>query len=450
MLNISENRVSKYIDTDQYQTLKTVESKRSNKVFRRTIYWTMGIILLIMFLPWTQNIRSNGEITTLKPNQRPQSLNAIIPGRIERWFVQEGDFVEEGDTILKISEIKDAYFDDQLLNRTAAQVKLKGESIEAYQDKVEAQQEQMTLVQEQQELKLSQIQVKLQQARLRVQNDSIAYEAAKVGKAVADYQYKRQDSLYQLGLKSLTDLESRNIKKQEATSKEIEARNKWLNSQNDLIDLQLEASNTRAKFNADLNKIRSEQLSTLSEKLDAETNLQKLENQYSNYLFRNGLYFITAPQAGYITKVTSSGIGETLKEGDEILKLMPEDTQLAVAMYVEPIDLPLVEVGREVRIQFDGWPAIVFSGWPDASHGTYAGKVYAMDRFISANGKYRILVAPDPEQEPWPDALRFGSGTSNMMLLQDVPIWYELWRKVNGFPPDFYQDDEKPLIKPKK
>jgi len=25
-----------------------------------------------------------------------------------------------------------------------------------------------------------------------------------------------------------------------------------------------------------------------------------------------------------------------------------------------------------------------------------------------------------------------------MVLLKDVPIWYELWRQINGFPPDYY------------
>ena len=91
---------------------------------------------------------------------------------------------------------------------------------------------------------------------------------------------------------------------------------------------------------------------------------------------------------------------------------------------------------------FDGWPTVVFSGWPNLSYGTFGGEVVAIDNFISQNGKYRILVAPDPNDVEWPDALRPGSGANGLILLTDVPIWYELWRNLNGFPPDFYKNNK--------
>jgi hypothetical protein len=96
-----------------------------------------------------------------------------------------------------------------------------------------------------------------------------------------------------------------------------------------------------------------------------------------------------------------------------------------------------------VRLQFDGWPAIVFSGWPNTSYGTYGGLIFAMDNFMSPNGSYRLLVVPDPNDHEWPDALRVGAGTNNMVLLKDVPIWYELWRKINGFPADYYKPSQE-------
>ena len=107
------------------------------------------------------------------------------------------------------------------------------------------------------------------------------------------------------------------------------------------------------KYQSDYTKIQSDRFSTISDKLDTETNLSKLENQYSNYAYRNGLYFILAPQDGYITKTTSTGICELIKEGEEILTLMPANYDLAVEMYIDPIDLPLVDKGEDVRIQFD-------------------------------------------------------------------------------------------------
>ncbi len=439
MLNISKNGISSHIKSDKYSALELVESKKSGNVTKRILKWSFFLAFIIMLLPWTQNIRSNGTVTTLKPNQKPQSLNSVIAGQIKKWYVQEGDFVQKGDTILQISEVKPDYFDEKLVARTKEQLDFKKQSVDAYADKIGTQDARLGILKNQRDLKINQSQVKLEQAKLYVQNLESAYSAAQINRKTAQFQFNRMDSLYKKGLKSLTEFEGSNIKLQQATAYEVEAKNKWLNSKTELISLQLEISNVDASYDSESNKVQADKLSTLTTKLESETNVSKLENQYSNYAYRQGLYFILAPTDGYITKTSTSGIGETIKEGQEILTLMPKNYDLAVEIFVEPIDLPLITVGEKVRLQFDGWPAIVFSGWPNASHGTYGGKIYAIDQFIGENGKYRVLVAPDKDDYKWPDALRFGGGTSSMILLDDVQIWYELWRKINGFPPNFYK-----------
>lgn len=448
MLNISKTSVSEFVTVKKFSSLESVERKKSGKILPRLIYSTLILFVIILFLPWTQNIRSNGFVTTLKPDQRPQSITSVIAGQIEKWYIKEGDQVKRGDTLLKIKEIKDDYFDENLLSRTNDQVELKRESILSYQDKVNVLNEQLNLLKDQRDISLSQTEIKIQQAKLKVQNDSSAYIAALANYQTSNYQYNRQDSLYRQGLKSLTELEAKNLKLQETRAYEVEAKNKWLNSKNELNSLKIELMNIALKYETDFSKIQSDKFSTISAKLEAESNLSKLENQYSNYSYRNGLYYILAPQDGFVRKTISAGIGELIKEGQEILTFMPENYDLAIEMFVEPIDLPLINIHEKVRIQFDGWPAIVFSGWPNTSYGTYGGTIYAVDQNISENGKYRVLVIPDPNDNEWPEELRVGSGTSNMLLLNDVPIWYELWRNINGFPPDFYLSNEsKPTKK---
>jgi hypothetical protein len=151
------------------------------------------------------------------------------------------------------------------------------------------------------------------------------------------------------------------------------------------------------------------------------------------------LLYVTAPQNGYINKAILGGIGETFKEGDRLVGIMPAQIDLAVETYIKPIDLPLIHIGEKVRVQFDGWPAIVFSGWPNVSYGTYGAQVVAIENFISDNGKYRILLAPDTSDHDWPEAIRVGSGARTIALLNDVPIWFELWRQLNSFPPNYYK-----------
>lgn len=430
---------TKYVG--QYSTIKKVEAKNSNKRLKRIFIICFVVLFLFLFLPWTQNIRTTGNVTTLTPNHRPQKVTTIIDGRIQKWFVKEGDLVQEGDTLLKITEIKDAYFDENLLERTGNQVNLKKESIVNYDDKVKNYDEQLKILVEQRDLKLNQSKIKLKQAELKMQSDSIAFETSKINLKIADYQLKRTDSLYRMGLKSLTDLETKRMKKQQVESYKVKHENIWLNSKTNLINLKIEISNVQVKFESDYNKILSMKLSALNEQIDAESTLNKLENQLSNYEMRAGFHYVFAPQSGYVTKLKHGGTGETVKAGSEILTLMPSQYDLAVEIYIKPIDLPLIQRGQKVRIQFDGWPAIVFSGWPNVSHGTYGGEVYAIDQFISPNGKFRLLVKPDDNDSEWPDALRFGGGTNAMLLLNDVSIWYEMWRNVNGFPPDFYKND---------
>lgn len=438
MLNISNVNVNHKVDRKLFPTLREVEARESGRVFLKVMFGLFLLGLVIMFIPWTQNIRGGGNVTTVRPDQRPQIIHSLIPGRVEKWFVQEGDFIHAGDTILFISEIKDDYFDPELLGRTQQQLKAKEMSVESYMEKVKALDTQIDALVETGKLKLEQADNKLKQSYLKVQSDSIEYEAAKVDFQIAQQQYDRVSSLFEQGLKSRTEMEDKNLKLQKAQADMISKESKLLTSENEVINAKVEITSIRAQYRDDVAKAESEKFTALSNMYDAEATVTKLQNQYMNYSVRTGFYYITAPQTGYVTQAIQTGIGETIKEGDDLVSIMPAEYDLAVEMYIRPIDLPLMNLGQEVRIQFDGWPAIIFSGWPNTSIGTYGGRVFAIDNFISQNGKYRLMVAPDPNQEPWPDALRVGAGTKNMVLLEDVPIWYELWRQINGFPPDYY------------
>ena len=442
MLNVSQNNsIEGKVNVDSFQSFSMVKQYRSGKVFSRLLIVSFLILIVSMFLPWTQNIRSKGYVTTLQPNQRPQTINSIIAGRIDRWFVTEGDFVKKGDTILYISEIKDEYFDPALLSRTEQQIKAKELTVNSYMEKVKALDNQIDALLKTQQLKSEQAENYVQQAILKVESDSMDLQAAITNYEIALKQFERMEELYKNGLKSLTDLENRKLKLQETKAKQISAENKLLSSKNQLINAKVELSSIENQYKDKLSKAESEKYTALSTMYDAEAVVTKMQNQYMNYSVRSGLYYITSPQDGYITKAIRSGIGETVKEGEALVSIMPAVYDLAVEMYVHPVDLPLIQIGQRVNFMFDGWPTVVFSGWPNMSFGTFSGKVVAIDNFISENRKYRILVAPDENAAEWPKELRVGSGASGIALLKDVPIWYEVWRKLNGFPPDYYKNE---------
>lgn len=441
MLNISHNQLNKKVSLDRFKSAQRVFHERDYKHFNRFLLAFAIVGFLILFLPWTQNINGNGFLTTLKPDQRPQTLQSPIPGRIEKWYVQEGDYVKKGDTILFISEVKNEYFDPDLVARTGQQIKAKTASVNSYGGKVKALQNQISALSNERGLKLEQAQNKLLQSRLKVQSDSIDLEAAKTNIRIAERQYNRVLQLQSEGLKAVTDVEEKRLKLQETQAKLISQENKLLAAKNEVINAQVEINRVRNEYTNKISKAESDMFTAQSSQFDSEAQVTKLENEFTNYSMRNDMYYIRAPQNGFINKALQGGIGQTFKEGEALLGIMPADIDMAVETFVEPLDLPLIHLGEKVRIQFDGWPAIVFSGWPNVSYGTYGGEVVAIETFISDNGKYRVLLAPDPDDHEWPKDLRVGSGAETIALLEDVPIWYELWRQLNGFPPNYYQPE---------
>ena len=427
------------------KTLKAYTSIYRYNTTSKVKYWSIGLLIvvaIILFLPWTQTIRAKGSVTTLRLEQRPQELNSILPGKIVKWYVKEGDFVQKGDTILQISEIKDDYLDPQLLNRTGEQMVAKQQSIGFYKNKVAATQNQLGALDNNRVLKQSQLINKIQQLKFKLQSDSVENIAAANDVKIATLQFKRQQLMYDSGLVSLTQLEQRNQVFQNALAKKMSAENKYASTRQELNIANIEADAINQDYVEKMSKAQGEQFQSLSQISGTEGEVAKLQNQYSNYNIRSGMYYITAPQNGQITKAKKAGLGEIIKEGEMLVEIVPDKIDYAIELFVAPVDLPLVSINQSVRFVFDGFPAIVFSGWPKASYGTFAGRVVAIENAVSNNGKFRILVKEDEEEEKkWPKELKIGTGTQGIALLKNVPVGYEIWRNINGFPPDFYSKE---------
>jgi multidrug efflux pump subunit AcrA (membrane-fusion protein) len=408
----------------------------------RVKYWFYGFIIslvIVLFLPWTQNIRSRGYVTTLYQDQRPQEVNTMIGGRVIKWHIKEGDYVKAGDTLIQLSEVKVDYLDPNLLNRTQEQLSGKQQSVEYYKSKVGATQQQIGAINTGLDLKLNQLRNKLNQLQLKVQADSAETIAANNDYNIAIKQFSRQKAMYDSGLVSLTQLEQRNQAYQNALAKKVIADNKLANTRQDLTITRIEMSAQQQENLEKVSKAQGEQFQSLTQIASGQADIAKLQNQYASYSIRNGMYIVLAPQSGQVIKAQKAGIGEFMKDGDMIVEIVPDKIQYAVEMFVRPLDLPLISKGQKVRFLFDGFPAIVFSGWPNASYGTFAGEVVAVESNLNENGKFRVLVQEDASEKPWPSQLKIGAGAQSITLLKDVPIWYELWRNINGFPPDYYK-----------
>ncbi len=438
-MGAEKNNDSNLPSYERYYSTSLVKTSGLYRKLSYTFAIILMIAILVTFLPWTQNIRSNGVVTTFSPQDRPQVINSTIPGRIEKWHVIEGQTVRKGDTIVSLSEVKEKFFDPLLLERIQDQIDAKKGSMEATRSKSAALRNQVLALQQGLQFKTKQAKNKVIQSQLKMISDSIDFVTEKLNYQIAQRQFEAQQKLFDQGLKSLTELEDRKQKLQLGQTKLVSAENKYLSSANELVNAQIELNTINAEFFDKISKAESELNSTLGYLFETEGEIAKMINEYANLEIRSTFYQILAPQDGFLVKVLKAGLGEMVKEQEAIATIIPLEPELALELYIKAMDVPLMHKGTKVRIQFDGWPALVFSGWPNVTFGTFGGVVAVIDN-IDSKGKYRILVKPDPEDpHEWPELIRVGSGAFGWALLTDVPIWFEIWRQLNGFPPDFIE-----------
>ncbi|MET4106763.1 biotin/lipoyl-binding protein [Hymenobacter sp. UYP22] len=439
MLNLSNQDIDDTVwDEELKLSHRELLDPKGGRRLGRVLLIVGLVFLIILFLPWRQTIEGTGSLTTLRPQDRPQTVQNQIAGRIEHWNVREGQLVKRGDTILTISEIKDEYFDPNLPARLNEQLAAKRGTVGAYDAKVVATDQQINALRLTLDVQLSAGRNRITQARNTVSIDSADLVAVTNFYQIARSRLARYEDGYKNGLFSLTDIETRRLKLQEDLAKVVAQRNKLRNSQQSLANARIELANLRAKYEQDVAKALSDRSSAVSSKVSSEGEVASLRNKIANVDVRRGLYVVRAPQSGYVVRTLKAGIGETIKEGESIATLQPDAPLLAAELYVRAMDVPLIQRGRQVRLQFDGWPAIQFSGWPSVAVGTFGGTVTVIDVVSSTNGKYRLLVRPDRHHErdnPWPAQLRLGSGVYGWVILDSVPVWYEIWRQLNGFPP---------------
>lgn len=433
---------------EQCEELKLSSYKKIYRIDRNSgvkkwVSWILLLLGIALFLPWTQNIRARGSVTTLYQDQRPTQLPTVIAGRVVKWHVKEGDYVRKGDTLVQITEVKAEYLDPQLLDRTNDQLTAKKLANENYQGKANATSVQIQALTDARDLKLQELENKIRQQQMKISSDSAELAAAQNDLRIKAEQFKRQRVMYDSGVASLVQLEQRNQAYQESVAKKTSAEIKYTNAQQELIRLRIERNGELQQYAEKISKAEGDRFQSLSQIQTNQGEIAKLENEYTNYTIRNGLYVVTAPMDGQVVNAQKAGIGEIMKEGDILVELVPTQIQYAVEMYVRPVDLPLVSKGQQVRFLFDGFPAIVFSGWPNASYGTFTGEVAAVESSVRDNGMFRILVKEMAGQKPWPKELMMGTGALGIALLKDVPVWYELWRNINGFPPDYYHVESK-------
>ena len=421
MLNLSDERVVEQVNPRFLTTLEKTSTKGGMLSSQRWVYFTSAFVVAALFLPWTQNITEYGVVTVREPNSRPQLVTAVVSGRIAEWRVREGDTVRKGDTLVYLGEVKEDYMDPQLLVRLKSELEAKQKAYSSYMAKADALEDQWVALR-----RAGGFDVRA--TTLKAISDSAEASAQRISLTLAERQMARADTLARIGVKSLYEWEQRQDKFQETKSKSISATNNVGRAQ---ADIEWKRSSYREKEA----KLVSDRAAALADAASAQGEVQKLESKLSSLRIRVDNRYLLAPADGMVSRIFVPGLGQTVKEAEPLVEVVPSAGSRAVEMQVPPQDIALVHVGLTAQVAFDGWPSLPLPGWPAGSTGVFTSKVVAVSPTPAADGKFRILLVPT---EPWPDELALGTGTYGVLLLKNVPLWYEIWRQFNGFPPDYY------------
>jgi multidrug resistance efflux pump len=424
--------------------MPSLQLARSSRQARRIavvlLILLIATICLMMFAPWQQTITGEGYVVAYAPSERQQTLEATIKGRIVRWNPElvENSRVAKGDFIAEIRDIDDLYADrlrGQLEN-TSAILESSKKIVEATEGQLNAYRRVQTEVEAAQN---AYVQSAMQKVAAAEQKLAIAEAAIPQLKAAYD-RAKELQAAGNIALEKLQEIERKLLESQGKVKEESAnlsaARAELMGKQSDREAYIHKASADVSYYEGALDK-------TKAEVSKADKELHDMENKVAR---QNTQLMINAPFDGYVVHISSNGGSQLVKEGDPICTLVPYTEDRAVQIWLDGNDAPLVEAGRHVRLQFEGWPAIQFAGWPSVAVGTFGGTVVSVDMVDNGKGKFRCQILPDStETVKWPEErfLRQGVRANGWVLLEQVPLWFEVWRKLNGFPPTVEVDSTK-------
>jgi len=414
---------------------------RSSRIARRLAWFLLLMILAavpaMLLAPWQQSVSGQGNVVAYAPNQRRQSVDAPINGIVADWDpekIYEGARVEKDQVLLEIRDVNPNLLQDLGVQRAAIDRELAASRtiVEAYGAQVEA----FKTVREQAVAAADEY-VKMAAQKVEAQRKKL--DAEKAAEEQARFDYERQKQLYDEGLASQLKMQLAERKWKEAAAKVSEAEANLKAAQNE----------EQAKRNERSAKEREAQAkvdSSLALLRKAEADVAKVEktlNEIEVKIAKQRSQVVKAPQEGFILKMLVSQGGKYVKAGDSLLILVPDTSDRVVELWLSGNDAPLVTPGRHVRLQFEGWPAVQFVGWPSVAVGTFGGRVISVDATDNGKGQFRVLVGPDQSGPEWPSDryLRQGVRANGWVLLNKVGLGYEMWRRLNGFPPVVSKDE---------
>ncbi len=383
-------------------------ARRSRLLARLLALLSVLLALSLVIVPWQQSVRGSGRVIAFNPLDRRANIEAPVEGRVRRLNVVENQSVRQGDVIAEIQDNDPNLLLNLRLQHDAA-VARKAAAAQRIID--------LDLQIESQELAKPQA---VDAAQQRVNAEQFVVETNEINA-------RRMEQLLSTGDISRRDWELTKLALDSARA--------------NLAAAKAVLERTARDYDATISSTKASRGLAEADLAAATRDIAAVDIQIS----KSEQQVVLAPRDGIVLNVAATE-GAYLKPGSPICVLIPQTEERFVEAWIDGMDMPLIAprgsasgsgVGSRVRLQFEGWPAVQFVGWPSVAVGTFGGEVISIDAVDDGAGRFRIVIRPDPADAPWPDTqyLRQGVRVKAWVLLRTVPLWQEVWRQLNGFPP---------------
>ena len=472
---ITTNKSAPVLSGPAYQEMEfpALRLTRSSRIARRIAKWLLFALILaligMVFLPWQQSIKGDGAVVAFDPVNRPQAVQAPVKGVIAEIGegIRENARVVKGQMVYRIVDQDPQYLErlQQQIENTkdqlqAAEQRLarSADQLAANKQVVAAKQEEVASTKAAQAEAISAAEAYVLMAENKLAAERAGLRAATDSVWQAELDYKRKKELNAKGLETGLKYQEADLKLRQSQAKQSMADQYVSAAENEVEAKKKEREAKSQEWQGKINKVESELQKSKGDVSKSEIDLAKTREEISKIknelakirtqFARQEAQVVVAPRNGYIMRLIAYDKSAIVKQGDTLFTIVPETDSPAVQVWVNGNDAPLIAPGRHVRLQFEGWPAAQFSGWPSVAIGTFGGKVALVDPTDDGAGKFRVVVVPDDE-DGWPEFpyLRQGVRVHGWVLLDQVRLGYEIWRRMNGFPPSLKSKEDTPKAK---
>ena len=353
--------------------------------------WMTGLLLWAVFCPVDQIVRAEGRII---PTGRAQTVQHLEGGIVSQILVREGQMVQSGDVLMRLSDVQANTSVQQGQSRLhalkAQQARLTAEAMgqtapafeadiphDIQQDALSAFRERMSRFQSERQVlsqQHAQRQAELSEAVSRIQSVQAELELARK-------QSSLMEGLFRKGAASQMEL----LDAQSRTQKLNTAQNDIMAS---LPRLKAAIGELSAKFSESTARFRADARTELAQVSAEVAKMNLAVDGDSDRLARTE---VRAPASGYINRLNVNTIGGVVKPGEAILEITPTEGPVAVEARVRPNDRASLRAGLDTRV--------LIGAYDYAVYGALKGRLIEVsaDTVPDETGQryYRVLIQTD-------------------------------------------------------